>query len=115
MIRQYCAQRSRTVQLMCSGRVIAKQVGTIPIGTILYIQDQVRPLRPLESSWRPEPWMVEAWLPRDYARLVREQWRSFRIAAGHLAQVRSLRDCRRVRLVAAWILLQCLDAGLEKA
>lgn len=115
MIRQYFAPRYRTVQLLYSGRVVAKQVGTIPVGTILYIQDQVRPLQPLASRLRREPWMVEAWIPRDYERLVNGKWQTFRIAGGHLARVRSLRDRRRVRWVADWILLQCLDAGLEKA
>ena len=67
MIRRYFAQRFRTVQLLYSGRFVAKPVGTIPLGTILYIQDQVRPLRPLGSRLRREPGMVEAWLPRGYA------------------------------------------------
>jgi len=115
VIRQYYAQRFRTIQLVCSKRAVTKQVGTIPVGTILYIQDFVKPLRPLEGSLRREPWIVEAWIPRDYARDVGGQWQTFRIAGGHLAQVRSLHDRRRVRLVADWILLQCRDAGLEHA
>jgi hypothetical protein len=36
------------------------------------------------------------------------------MAGGHLAQVRSLRDRRRTAAVADWILLRCLDAGMEK-
>jgi hypothetical protein len=36
-----------------------------------------------------------------------------KIAGGHLAIVRSLRDGRR-QLVADWILLACVDAGLER-
>ena len=36
------------------------------------------------------------------------------IAGGHLAQVRSLRDGRRVQIFADWILLRCVDAGLER-
>jgi hypothetical protein len=60
--------------------------------------------------------MVEAWLPREY-----EKWdpasrtfRTVRIRGGHLALVRSLRNRRRLATVADWILLACMDAGLEK-
>ena len=59
---------------------------------------------------------MEAWIPRDYAKWD-ESTRTFRnvqIRGGHLAVVRSLRDRRRVQTVADWILLACLDAGLEK-
>ncbi len=94
-----------------------KRIGTIPVGTILYIQDGVRPLHGLTRQVVcREPWIVEAWLPRDYP-----QWdessRTFkitRIAGGHLAVVRSLRDRNRVQTVADWILLACIDSGLEK-
>jgi len=94
-----------------------RRIGTIPVGTILYIQDGVRPFHGLtrEIVCR-EPWIVEAWLPREYARKSPSTGR-FEItcvAGGHLALVRSLRDRRRVKKVADWILLACLDAGLEK-
>jgi hypothetical protein len=60
--------------------------------------------------------MVEAWLPREYAKWNPDSrtFQSTRIAGGHLALVRSLRDRNRVRTVADWILLACMDAGLEK-
>lgn len=60
--------------------------------------------------------MVEAWLPRDYTKWDRASraFRGVRIRGGHLAVVRSLRDRTRVKTVADWILLACLDAGLEK-
>lgn len=94
-----------------------KHIGTIPVGTILYIQDGVRPLNGLtrEVICR-EPWIVEAWIPRDYAKWDEptKTFRNVRIRGGHLAAVRSLRDRRRVKTVADWILLACLDAGLEK-
>lgn len=127
MIHQYNPQRFRHLyppKAVKRGKNVTyvadprdKRVGTIAVGTILYIQDGVRPLRGLT---RPllcrEPWIVEAWLPRDYT-----QWNtstrtfsSTRIAGGHLAVVRSLRDRRRVQRVADWILLACIDAGLEK-
>ena len=95
-----------------------KQIGTIPIGTVLYIQDGVRPLNGLT---RPvvcrEPWMVEAWIPRDYAKWDQSArtFHNVRIRGGHLAVVRSLRNQRRVQLVVDWILLACLDAGLERS
>jgi hypothetical protein len=127
VIRQYYAQRFRpTYPAAPSGKRGSitlystdprdKRIGTIPVGTILYIQDGVHPLRNLE---RPvicrEPWIVEAWIPREYSKWDDRGWRTVRIAGGHLAQVRSLRDRRRMQLVADWILLRCMDAGLEKA
>ncbi len=93
-----------------------RKIGTIPVGTIVYIQDGVRPLHGLTRDIvRREPWIVEAWLPRDYAKWdsSTRTFRSVRIAGGHLAIVRSLRNRRRVQEVADWILLACLDAGLE--
>lgn len=115
MIRQYGAQRFTC----CHSPAFAnRHIGTIPVGTIVYIQDGVRPF---SGSPFPvvccEPWIVEAWLPRDYSkwdpRL--QEFRLVRISGGHLAQVRSLRDRRRVKQVADWILLRSMDAGLEKA
>jgi hypothetical protein len=128
VFRQYYAQRFRPMHpavVKKAGRrtvhfldPLEKQVGTIPVGTILYLQDGVNPLRGLT---RPivcrEPWIVEAWLTRDYAKWD-ESTRAFKtvwIRGGHLAVVRSLRDRRRVRTVADWIVLACVDAGLEKS
>ena len=114
MIRQYGAQRFTRA---CPAALVNRRVGTIPVGTIVYIQDGVKPLRGLT---RPvvfrEPWIVEAWLPRDYSKWDSglQQLRIVRISGGHLAQVRSLRDQRRVKQVADWILLECIDAGLER-
>lgn len=114
MIRQYAAQR---FTLACPSAVAEKRVGTIAVGTIVYIQDGVAPLRGLS---RPvvcrEPWIVEAWLPREYSKWHPDlkQFRMVRISGGHLAQVRSLRDRRRTKHVADWILLECIDAGLER-
>jgi hypothetical protein len=77
-----------------------RQIGTIPVGTILYIQDGVNPLR---GFTRPllcrEPWIVEAWLPRDYANWdgVTRTFKTMRIRGGHLAIVRSLRNRTRVK------------------
>lgn len=114
MIRQYGAQR---FTLACPPIVANRRVGTIPVGTILYIQHGIRPFSgsPFPAICR-EPWIVEAWLPRDYSkwdpRL--QKFRLVRISGGHLAQVRSLRDQRRVKQVADWILLRSIDAGLER-
>jgi hypothetical protein len=110
MIRQYGAQRFSTGPR-------GKRIGTIPVGTIVYIQDGINPLRGLT---RPivcrEPWIVEAWLPRDYSKWnpTSRSFTTVRIAGGHLAMVRSLRNRRRVECVADWILLACIDAGLER-
>jgi hypothetical protein len=114
VIRQYYAQRFRGCSPPALSWLVGKRVGTIPVGTILYIQDGMRPFRPLSTTIRREPWMVEAWIPRDYSRLGSTGWQTVRIAGGHLAQVRSLRDRRRVQLVADWILLRSIDAGLER-
>ncbi len=92
-------------------------MGTISVGMIIYVQDGVSPLRGLTRDVVcREPWIVEAWIPRDYSTWDAEQrrFRSVRAAGGHLAQVRSLRDRRRVQLVADWLLRYCMDAGLEK-
>jgi len=127
VIRQYYAQRFRpTYPTKPSGKrgnitlystdPRDKRIGTIPVGTILYIQDGIRPFGNLQRPIvRRDPWIVEAWIPRDYSKWDGKAWRTVRIAGGHLAQVRSLRDRRRVQLVADWILLRCMDAGLEKA
>ncbi len=111
MMRQYYAQRYRPNP----ANPRDKRIGTIAVGAILDIQDRVRPFGGLDGRIVcREPWIVEAWIPRDYSKFDCGKWRTVRIAGGHLAQVRSLRDRRRTQLVADWILLRCLDAGLEK-
>ncbi len=109
MEHQYHAQRFR---LLPDGR----QVGTIHVGTILYIQDGIRPFGSPDRIIRREPWRVEAWIPRQYT--VRDPLtgfhRSVPCAGGHLALVRSLRDSRRTAQVADWLLLRCADAGLAR-
>ena len=106
MLHQFNAHRS--------GHWRGKRVGTIPVGAIIYLQDGVRPLAGLS---RPvitrNPWMVEAWLNRDYSLFSSGKWTTVKRAGGHLAMVRSLRDGRR-QVVADWILLACADAGLER-
>jgi hypothetical protein len=108
MIRQYNAQRFRTVRH--GARDL--RIGTIPLGTILYIQDGVRPFSELQSV-RINPWIVEAWLNREYFPAVKGKPAVTMLLGGHLARVRSLRD-GRTQLVADWILLRCFDADLEK-
>jgi hypothetical protein len=94
-----------------------RRIGTIAVGTIIYIQDCINPLRGFtkEVVCR-EPWIVEAWIPREYSKWdgPSRKFQAVRVSGGHLARVRSLRDSRRVQLVADWILLSCIDAGLEK-
>ena len=94
-----------------------RQIGTVAVGTILYIQDGVSPFKGLTRDVvHREPWIVEAWLPREYAKLdgASRTFKTVRIRGGHLAVVRSLRDRKRRKTVADWILLVCVDAGLEK-
>lgn len=127
MFRQYYAQRFRSMYPPIVKRVGRKtvyysdprdrQIGTILVGTILYIQDGVSPFKGLTRDVvQREPWIVEAWLPREYAKWngVSRTFETVRIRGGHLAVVRSLRDRTRVKTVADWILMACLDAGLEK-
>jgi hypothetical protein len=106
MLHQFNAQRFRWWRGL--------RVGTVSVGTIVYLQDDVHPLTGLS---RPpivrNPWIVEAWLNRDYSISRSGKWTTIKCAGGHLAVARSLRDGRR-QLVADWILLACLDAGLER-
>jgi hypothetical protein len=128
MFRQYHAQRFQLsfppIAKRVGGKILYcadsrdRELGTIPIGTILYIQDNVSPVNGFRSPIiRKEPWMVEAWIPRDHARWDANSRRlvSVRIRGGHLAVVRSLRHCKRTKVVADWILHACADAGLEKS
>jgi len=106
MLHQCHAQRFRWWR--------GKRVGTVPIGTIIYIQDGVRPLTGLSQPVTTRnPWLVEAWLSRDYSLYRSGGWTTVKCAGGHLALVRSLRDGRH-QLVADWVLLACMDAGLEQ-
>ncbi len=106
MLHQFNAQRFTSWR--------GKRVGTIRVGTIIYVQDGVRPLtgisRPVITR---NPWIVEAWLNRDYSLYSSGKWTTVKVTGGHLAVVRSLRDGRR-QLVDDWILLACVDAGLER-
>ena len=127
MFRQYYAQRFLSMYPPITKTVGRKtvyypdprdrQIGTIAVGTILYVQDDVSPFKRLTRDVvQREPWIVEAWLPREFAKWdgVSRTFRTVRMRGGHLAVVRSLRDRRRRKTVADWILLACLDAGLEK-
>ena len=128
VIRQYYAQRFKPSyplkpEKVGGGRVVYssdprdKRIGTIPVGTIVYVQDGIRPLQGLTKQIVcREPWIVEAWLPRDYTTWdpSARSFKTLRMAGGHLAIVRSLRDRNRVRSVADRILLACIDSGLEK-
>ena len=127
MFRQYYAQRFRSMfppKATKNGRKTVyvadprdRRVGTIPVGTILYIQDHISPLGGLRHDGVcRDPWIVEAWLPREFTRWdsSTRQFRTVYLRGGHLAVVRSLRNRSRVQKVADWILLACADAGLEK-
>lgn len=92
-----------------------RRVGTISVGEIIYIQDNVRPFRFPEYVQTRHPWQVEAWIPREITH--RDPTTGMhtmkRCAGGHLAVVRSLRDRRLTRIVSDWVLLACIDAGLS--
>lgn len=123
MLRQYGAQRFRPslplVPVTKRGRTTYQpqagdfgyryQVGTVPIGTIVYLQDA----RSLDDAVTRNPWILEAWLNREYFPCTRGAQRVVYMRGGHLAQVRSLRD-GRVKRVADWLILSAVDAGLTK-
>jgi hypothetical protein len=88
MIRQYRPQRFRYLDTP-RGRL---EVGTIPTGTIC---------RPHNCTSNVE---VLAWIPRDYASYERGRFTTKRIAGGHLALVRNLRDGRVFPLSDTWLL-----------
>lgn len=92
----------------------SRKIGTVHVGDILYIQGGIRPFSFPTNVVCREPWRVEAWIPREAVTWDARTRRfgTTRCAGGHLAVVRSLRDSRRTRQVADWILLACMDAGL---
>jgi hypothetical protein len=106
---QYHAQRFRYLP---DGR----RVGTMNVGDILYIQGGIRPFSVPASIVCREPWRVEAWIPRETVTRdpVSQRYKTVRVAGGHLALMRSLRDSRCIEYVADWILLACADAGLMR-
>jgi hypothetical protein len=108
MEHQYYSQRFR----YRNGR----RVGTVPVGEIVYIQDNVSPFRFTEYIQTREPWQVEGWIPREmiYRGSNIGQHSLKRCAGGHLAVVRSLRDQRKTKVVADWLLLACIDRGLVR-
>jgi len=106
MLRQFNPQRFRYWK--------GRRIGTICVGTIVYIQDHVRSFTAMSQPvTRRNPWIVEAWLNRDDSLCLAGRWTTAKCAGGHLALVRSLRDGRR-RTVADWILWACVHAGLER-
>lgn len=80
-------------------------IGTVPAGTILYLQDGVRPsgCRCPFQSVRRDPWIVVAWHNREYHRGRAGSPATTYCAGGHLATVRSLRTGRTAQ-VADWLL-----------
>jgi len=100
MIRQYYPQRSK------AERFHGRPVGTVPVGTIVYIQD-ARPMRPIERPIYRAPWIVEAWKPREYHPCRRGAPPTTYLRGGDLAIVRCLRTGRRAT-VADWLLIASL-------
>jgi hypothetical protein len=84
--------------------------GQIPVGTIVYLQDGVRPFG-VSRHWQPifrNPWQVLAWHNRAYHPGSSKRPATTFLRGGHLATVRSLRD-GTVCQVADWLLQECLD------
>jgi len=101
MIRQYYPQRCKPTAFH------GRPVGTIDVGTIAYLQDDYR--RPVCRN----PWIVLAWIPKDYAKCTAGRFHTVRLAGGHLARVRSLRDGRELT-ISDCHLLAADNAGLTR-
>jgi hypothetical protein len=107
MLHQYHAQRRQ-------GGFNPHGIGTIPIGSIVYLQDGVRPMGRLSqyaSVVRKAPWIVMAWHNREYHPAMVNQPATTYMSGGHLATVRCLRTGRECR-VADWFLRWHDDNGL---
>lgn len=87
------------------------RVGTIPIGTIVYLQDRYdfRYRSPVLRN----PWMVVAWLNRQYFPCSKGKPPVTYLRGGHLALVKSLRTGEERTVSDHW-LLKCEDMGLTK-
>lgn len=103
MLNQWRAGRGRP-----SAAGIGGLVGSIEVGTIVYIQDGIGPMG-AGRFWSPvyrAPWIVEAWANRTVGagrRGADGKHESVTVAGGHLAHVRCLRTGRRA-MVADWLL-----------
>jgi hypothetical protein len=109
MFYQYGAQRTRRHTFPSGYQV---RVGTVPVGTIVYIQDGLRPLGGFRGPFVfRNPYIVESWHNREYFPAIKGQHpHKVYMQGGHLATVRSLRDGRRHQ-VADWVLLASLGDG----
>lgn len=83
MLNQYRAQRRL-------GGNNPHGIGTVPVGTIAYVQFNGR-----------NPWIIEAWMNREYFPCVKGAPEVTYMLGGHLALCRSLRNGER-RLFADW-------------
>lgn len=95
MLRQYAPGRHRYETIR--GRTLA--VGTVPIGTIYRARHH--------NSSRARSFIVEAWLPREYAAInqrARTAGTTYLGRGGHLAIVRDLGNNTRSRLADHHIL-----------
>lgn len=128
MLRQYHAQRFQPslplIPKKISGKIVycpqpsdlgyRYRIGTIPIGTIVYLEDHISPMSGLRATpILRNPWIVQAWHNRAYYSCTANRVKTTYLAGGHTAQLRSLRNSR-VQSIADCILLACVNAGLSK-
>jgi hypothetical protein len=88
------------------------RVGVIPVGTIVFLQDNVGPFKGIEYPVRREPWILTAWTNREYYPCVAGAPRVKYLIGGHLAIMKNLRNGHE-KPVSDWIIEKCIDAGLE--
>jgi hypothetical protein len=110
MLNQWRAHRGRPHPSGLGGLV-----GSLPVGTVVYLQDGIRPMRAFFDIWviRRDPWIIEAWHNREVGGSRRGpdgRYEPAALTGGHLATVRSLRTGRRTT-VADWLIRASLDAG----
>lgn len=109
MLRMYYAQRRR-------GGHNPHGVSSISLGSIFYFQDNVRPMGgdPFQyrSPVRKNPWIVVAFLNREYFLCIKGAPPITYLAGGHSILIRSLRD-GRYKTVGEWCVHACEELDLD--
>lgn len=102
MINQHRPQRFRIKD--------GRRIGTVPIGTIIRSSTFPMPFGHRSLFLGRGPFIVTAWLNREYTKFVTGKAFTVYIPGGHLATVKSLADGREYRLADHYI-LAADDAG----
>ena len=98
MINQYRAQCGRPAEHGKGGLI-----GQYPAGTILPVNNFVQAFSNRTFSIGRGPWIIEAWLNREYHKFIAGRCFTVYLAGGHLAEIRSLSTGKRARISDAHI------------